>query len=86
MTAVQEIDTWQLFPALPPVLCAYPYGDAHDAIGRAHALRPAFQAAVITRDIDYALGVASRLAAPAVMVNDHTAFRADWMPFAELKA
>ena len=29
--------------------------------------------------------VFSRINASAVMVNDHTAFRVDWMPFAGLK-
>ena len=29
--------------------------------------------------------VSDRLAASAVMVNEHTAFRVDWMPFAGLK-
>ena len=32
--------------------------------------------------IDVALRAAERLDASAVMINDHTAFRADWMPFA----
>ena len=31
------------------------------------------------------LRATSRLDAAAVMVNDHTAFRVDWMPFAGLK-
>jgi len=29
--------------------------------------------------------VSKRINASAVMVNDHTAFRVDWMPFAGLK-
>jgi acyl-CoA reductase-like NAD-dependent aldehyde dehydrogenase len=29
--------------------------------------------------------VAERLDASAVMINEHTAFRVDWMPFAGLK-
>ena len=31
--------------------------------------------------VDVALEAAQRLNATAVMVNDHTAFRVDWMPF-----
>jgi acyl-CoA reductase-like NAD-dependent aldehyde dehydrogenase len=52
-----------------------------DAIARANSLPYAFQAAVFTRDIDTALRASRRLEANAVMVNDHTAFRVDWMPF-----
>ena len=67
-----------------PVICVYPYDDIDEAIGRANALPFAFQAAVCTRDIDTALHCYSQLNASAVMVNDHTAFRVDWMPFAGL--
>lgn len=52
---------------------------------RANSLDVAFQAAVLTRDIDTALRIQRRLNASAVMVNDHTAFRVDWMPFAGLR-
>jgi acyl-CoA reductase-like NAD-dependent aldehyde dehydrogenase len=56
-----------------------------EAIARANALPYAFQAAVFTRDLDTALRATRRLDAAAVMVNDHTAFRVDWMPFAGLR-
>ncbi len=68
-----------------PVVCVYSYKDLDEAIRRANALPFAFQAAVFTKDIDTALRAAWRLDASAVMVNDHTAFRVDWMPFAGLK-
>lgn len=68
-----------------PVINVYPYSDLGEAITRANALPVAFQAAVFTRNIDTALGVSSKLDAAAVMVNDHTAFRVDWMPFAGLR-
>ncbi len=64
-----------------PVVCVYPYQDRLDAIKRANALPYAFQASVFTRDLDTALDTMNRLNATAVMVNDHTAFRVDWMPF-----
>src|SRR5216683_2122444 len=54
----------------------------HDAIAAANALPMAFQSSIFTEDLRTALDAAERLAASAVMVNDHTAFRADWMPFA----
>ena len=40
-----------------------------------------FQASVFSQDIDAALNVATGLNGAAVMINDHTAFRVDWMPF-----
>ena len=68
-----------------PVVCVYPYDSIDDAITRANSLPYAFQAAVFTRNIDTAMKAYDRLDASAVMVNDHTAFRVDWMPFAGLK-
>lgn len=68
-----------------PVVCVYAYDDIDEAMARANALPFAFQAAVFTRDIDTAMRACSRLDASAVMVNDHTAFRVDWMPFAGLR-
>ena len=68
-----------------PVVCVYAYDDIADAIARANSLPFSFQAAVCTRDIDTALYAYRHLDASAVMVNDHTAFRVDWMPFAGLR-
>jgi acyl-CoA reductase-like NAD-dependent aldehyde dehydrogenase len=64
-----------------PVICVYPYSSLDEAIHRANSLRYAFQAAVFTKDIDTAMAAARQLNASAVMINDHTAFRVDWMPF-----
>ena len=64
-----------------PVVCIYSYQDRHEAIDRANALPYAFQASVFTKDLDTVLDTVSRLNANAVIVNDHTAFRVDWMPF-----
>ncbi len=65
-----------------PVICVYPYTDMDEAISRANALEVSFQAAVFTTNLDTALRCFRRLDGTAVMVNDHTAFRVDWMPFA----
>jgi len=64
-----------------PVVCVYEYQDRQEAIRRANAVPYGFQAAIFTRDLDSALDTMQRLNATAVMVNDHTAFRVDWMPF-----
>ena len=68
-----------------PVVCIYPYDDMDAAIEIANSLPFSFQAAVFTESIDTAMRVSSRLDASAVMVNDHTAFRVDWMPFAGMR-
>ena len=68
-----------------PVVCVVPFDGLDEAIARANSLPYAFQAAVFTRDLDTALRAARRLDASAVMINDHTAFRVDWMPFAGLR-
>jgi acyl-CoA reductase-like NAD-dependent aldehyde dehydrogenase len=64
-----------------PVVCVYPVADREEAIRRANDTPFHFQASVFTRDLDAALDMAQRLDATAVMINDHTAFRVDWMPF-----
>jgi acyl-CoA reductase-like NAD-dependent aldehyde dehydrogenase len=68
-----------------PVVCVYGYDDIDQAINVANSLPVAFQGAVFTRSLDTALRVYKRLDASAVMVNDHTAFRIDGMPFAGLR-
>ena len=67
------------------MVCVYPFEKIEDAIARANGLPYAFQAAVFTQSLDTALGTARRLDAASVMVNEHTAFRVDWMPFAGLR-
>ena len=47
----------------------------------ANSLPYHFQASVFTKNIDIAMDTVKKLNAAAVMVNDHTAFRVDWMPF-----
>lgn len=73
-----KVSTQEVFG---PVVCVYPFSEFRDAISKANSLRYAFQAAVFTQDIDMALETAQKLNASAVMINDHTAFRVDFMPF-----
>jgi len=68
-----------------PVICVYEYEDIDEAIDRANSLDVAFQAAVFSKNIDTCMHAFRQLDASAVMVNDHTAFRVDWMPFTGLK-
>ncbi len=68
-----------------PVVCVYEVDDMERAIERANGLDVAFQSAVFTNRLDAAFAAAKSLNASAVMINDHTAFRIDGMPFAGLK-
>ena len=65
-----------------PVLAVTPFTTLDEAIDRANAVPWSFQASIMTPSVDAALRAAKNLDAAAVMVNDHTAFRVDWMPFA----
>lgn len=68
-----------------PVVCLYSYSKVAAAVAQANSLPTAFQAAVFGRDIDRLMAVGQQLDASAVMLNDHTAFRDDVMPFAGLR-
>lgn len=73
-----KVSTEEIFG---PVVCVYSYTDRHAAIEMANSLDVHFQASVFTKNLDVALECVKKLNATAVMVNDHTAFRVDWMPF-----
>ena len=68
-----------------PVVCVYGYDDIDSAVEHANALPVAFQAAVFSQDIDTAMQLYKSLDASAVIINDHSAFRDDVMPFAGLR-
>ena len=74
-----KVSTLEIFG---PVICVYATEALDQAIQQANALPYAFQASVFTKNLDSALRAVQQLDATAVMVNDHTAFRVDWMPFA----
>jgi acyl-CoA reductase-like NAD-dependent aldehyde dehydrogenase len=65
-----------------PVVCVYGYDTIDQAILQANALPFAFQAACFTNRLDIAMKCVREMDAATVIVNDHTAFRVDWMPFA----
>jgi len=68
-----------------PAICVYSYDDVDDAIKLANSLPYAFQASILSKNLDFILRCNRRIDAAAIMVNDHTAYRVDWMPFAGLK-
>ena len=77
-----KVSTLEIFG---PVVCVYSYDDLDQAVAQANALPVAFQAAAFTQDIDLATKLTAALDASAVMINDHSAFRDDVMPFAGLR-
>ena len=77
-----KVSTAEIFG---PVICIYEYSDVDQALQQANSLPFSFQAAVFTSSIDTAMHVYKNIDASAVMLNDHTAFRIDGMPFAGLK-
>ena len=74
-----KVSTQEIFG---PVVCIYSYNDRDIAIEKANSLTYAFQSSVFTSNLNTALDIVNKLNSTAVMVNDHTAFRVDWMPFA----
>ena len=77
-----KVSTLEIFG---PVVCVYRYDDVADAVRQSNALPIAFQSAVYCKDIDTATALYRELDATAVMINDHSAFRDDVMPFAGLR-
>ncbi|MFK8399900.1 aldehyde dehydrogenase family protein [Pseudomonas sp. BGr12] len=65
-----------------PVICVYSFDDVDSAIEEANSTAFSFQAAVFTQSVDTALHCYRNLDGTAVMVNENTLFRVDWMPFA----
>lgn len=64
-----------------PVVCVNSVRDLEEGVARANSVVWRFQAAIFTRDIDRAMAAARSLNASAVMINESTTFRVDWMPF-----
>ncbi|WP_093000097.1 aldehyde dehydrogenase family protein [Rhizobium sp. NFR07] len=74
-----KVSTLEVFG---PLTCIFPSDTLDEAIAEANSLPVAFQSSIFTQDLQAAFHAAERLDASAVMINDHTAFRTDWMPFA----
>ena len=68
-----------------PVISLYESTSLGEAISRSNSLPFAFQASIFSNDYSNIMQFFNKVDASAVMVNDHTAFRVDWMPFAGRK-
>ncbi len=64
-----------------PVVCVSSFADLDSAITLANGVSWQFQASIYTSDLDRALKAGLKLHASAVMINESTSFRVDWMPF-----
>jgi len=64
-----------------PIICITPYQTLDEAIGYANDVKYHFQSSIFTPNLDKALKCIQEINASTVLVNDHTAFRVDWMPF-----
>ena len=64
-----------------PVVCLYSYQSLEQAIALANSVEYAFQASIFSNDLRAVTTAIDHLQANGIMVNDHTAFRVDWMPF-----
>jgi acyl-CoA reductase-like NAD-dependent aldehyde dehydrogenase len=64
-----------------PVICVNGYRKIEEPVQWSNRLPWAFQAGVFTNSLTIGLKVSQELAAAAVMINDHSAFRIDSMPF-----
>src|SRR5690625_3044570 len=73
-----KVSTEEIFG---PIISVFSYADRLKAIEIANSLDVHFQGAVFTKNIDIAIDTVKKLNASTVMVNDHTAFRGDWMTF-----
>lgn len=77
-----RVSTLEIFG---PVVCVYSYAELDKAVAQANSLPTAFQAAIFGKDISRIMQVVPSIDASAIMINDHSAFRDDVMPFAGLR-
>ena len=68
-----------------PVICVYSYDDLDKTVAQANSLPTAFQAAIFGKDMSQVMQLVRSIDASAIMINDHSAFRDDVMPFAGLR-
>ncbi|CAB5506153.1 Glyceraldehyde-3-phosphate dehydrogenase (NADP(+)) (EC [Bathymodiolus thermophilus thioautotrophic gill symbiont] len=77
-----KVSTQEVFA---PVVCIYGYKTLEEAVEWANSLDVSFQSSVFSDNAETAMTIAKKLQASAVMINDYTTFRVDWMPFAGRK-
>lgn len=68
-----------------PILCLKVYENVDEVIEEINTSKFAFQTAIYTQNIDLAMYYSRKVEQKAVIINDSTAFRVDWMPFGGYK-
>ena len=68
-----------------PVAVVFGYSDLNRTVTDINDSPFGFQAALYTNALETAWRVGRELQTAAVIINDHTAFRVDWMPFQGIK-
>ena len=74
-----KVSTSEIFG---PVVCVYDCKSNDEALEKANSLEFAFQSSIFSNDLKECMSLFKKIDSTAVMINDHTAFRVDWMPFA----
>ncbi len=80
----EDMTVWQ-HEIFGPVVCVMKYDNINEVIASQNSKPYSFQTCIFSQDIDTALHYARNVETKAVMINDHTAFRVDWMPFGGAK-
>lgn len=78
VTPDMEVFTSEIFG---PVVSVIKYTDIKEVERLLNSSHFSFQTSIFTRDIDEAMSYAREIEQRTVIINDHTAFRVDWMPF-----
>ena len=67
--------------AFGPVVCLNSYEDEEELVKYLNTNEYPFEACLYTRDIKAALTLSQKISTMTMVVNNHNAFRVDWMPF-----
>lgn len=64
-----------------PIICINEYEDIYNAIEKINSTDFVFHSAIFSNNINNALKLSELINGTGIIINDHTAFRTDWMPF-----
>ena len=81
LTAVPRDASIMKDEAFGPVVCLNSYSDEEELLNYLNDKSYIFEAALFTKDISRAMKIASGIATMTFVINNHTAFRVDQMPF-----
>jgi acyl-CoA reductase-like NAD-dependent aldehyde dehydrogenase len=67
--------------AFGPVVCVNSYEDEAELMNYLNQSEYVFESSVFTKDISKAIHLSSQMPSMTVVINNHNAYRVDWMPF-----